>query len=252
MIKATALFLIVLLFKYVSNGKIMISKFTSRLELSFKLKKNHFEYAAWEKNLTMCGIDEVGRGCLAGPVVAAAVVLPLYAHHGLLKDSKALTQEERVVACEWIYRHCWYGVGIINHRLIDTHNIWQATRMGMKRALMQLFALYVPLPACIVTDAMPLDLADTVLCAVPVYYFPKAEDQSASVAAASILAKVTRDRLISTMDSVFSGYNFTAHKGYGTFGHKAVLQQHHTTLIHRVSFLKKTIYNTTNAQSCIF
>jgi ribonuclease HII len=222
----------------------MTLKMQYRRKLPFRLKKNHFEQIAWQKGLFICGIDEVGRGCLVGPVVTAAVVLPHHTSYRNLKDSKVLTESERLLAYKWIKSHCWYGIGIIHHRLIDKHNIWQATLLGMKRAFIQLSATFPYTLEEIITDAMPLHLWDTAFTHIPVHYFPKAEALSASVAAASIIAKVTRDELIKRIDPLFPGYYLAQHKGYGTLQHKKALQQQDRTIIHRTSFLKHIeVYN---------
>src|SRR5437667_10726215 len=103
--------------------------------------KNAFEIAAWNTQSVVVGIDEVGRGCLAGPVVAAAVILPVNKDSRHLKDSKLMTHEERLKAYTWIAKHCHIGVGIIHNRIVDQHNIWQATLIAMKKALVNLLAM---------------------------------------------------------------------------------------------------------------
>ncbi len=202
-----------------------------------KLRKNIFEKAAWLEGRLVCGIDEVGRGCLAGPLVTAAVIIPVNKHMPLLKDSKILSPEEREKAARWITKHCWYGIGIVNNRLIDERNIWQATLVAMKRSLVQLLATSPHLPQAILVDAMPLNLLDTSYRDIPVYHFPKGETLSTSIAAASILAKVTRDAIMSNFDPVFPGYSFGQHKGYGTKIHRDALQKYQSSIIHRQSYL---------------
>ena len=164
-----------------------------------------FEKAAWLEGRLVCGIDEVGRAVLAGPLVTAAVIIPANKHMPLSKDSKVLTLEEREKAARWILKHCWYGYGIVHNRLIDERNIWQATLVAMKRALVQLLATSPHLPQAILVDAMPLNLLDTSYRDIPVYYFPKGEKLSTSIAAASIIAKVKRDAIMSSLDPVFPG-----------------------------------------------
>ena len=203
------------------------------------IKKNSFELAAWQDQNIVVGIDEVGRGCFAGPVVAAAVILPLNKPHRMLKDSKKMTPEEREKAFVWIHQHCQYGVGIVHHRLIDEHNIWQASRMAMKKALLNLLEVSGKQPVMILTDAMPLDMADTHCDHIPVYYFTKGESRSSSIAAASIVAKVTRDAMMNLYDQTIPGYQWSSNKGYGTEAHKQALQKHSHSLVHRMSFLQK-------------
>jgi ribonuclease HII len=205
------------------------------------ITKDQFELAAWRDNRVICGIDEVGRGCLAGPVVTAAVILPSHKKSPLLKDSKLLTEPERLKAYAWITRHCWYGIGIAHHRLIDTINIRQATLVAMKRALLHALSS-CPYPvASIIIDAMPLNLADTAHKDIPIYYFPEAERKSSSVAAASILAKVYRDALLTKLDPLLPGYYFGNHKGYSTLEHSNALRTIGSCIIHRSSFLTKKL-----------
>src|ERR1700684_3037568 len=111
--------------------KLLFIPATSVTRIAAKFSKNFFEQQFWAKNELICGVDEVGRGCLAGPVVTAAVMLPMGKTSRLLNDSKLMTQIERENAFKWIQEHCRSSVGIINHRLIDTHNIYQASLMAM-------------------------------------------------------------------------------------------------------------------------
>jgi ribonuclease HII len=205
------------------------------------IKKNSHENAAWQQQAVIVGIDEVGRGCLAGPLVAAAVILPINKAHRMLKDSKIMTADERNAAFAWITKHCDYGIGIVHHRIIDKHNIYQATLIAMKKALINLLAASSQLPSVILTDAMPLDLFDTNFNDIPVYYFSKGEAKSSSIAAASIVAKVTRDAMMETYDHVIPGYSLESNKGYGTAVHKLAVTTHSFSIIHRVSFLKKLL-----------
>lgn len=204
-------------------------------------RKNTFEQVAWHEKKVVCGIDEVGRGCLAGPVVAAAVILPVYKTNRLLKDSKVLTKKERIKAYKWITRHCWYNIGIVHNRLVDQYNIWQATLIAMRKALIHLLATSPQRPVFILVDAMPLRLFNTAYNAIPVYYFPQGEAKSSSIAAASIIAKVTRDTIAQRLDTIFPGYHLSSNKGYGTKLHTAAIYHHSYSLIHRMSFLKKII-----------
>jgi ribonuclease HII len=208
------------------------------------IKKNSFELTAWACNTVVVGIDEVGRGCLAGPVVAAAVMLPINKTHRMLKDSKIMTACERAVAFEWIKRHCAYGVGIVHHRAIDKHNIYQATQHAMKKALAHLLVTSVYRPSAIVVDAMPLDFSGTAVADIPVHYFPKGESKSSSIAAASIVAKVIRDTMMKKYDRVIPGYSLLDNKGYGTAVHQKALHKHHHSIIHRVRFLSKLLEDT--------
>jgi len=210
----------------------------SRGKQSFR--KNYFEKEAWAKNMVICGIDEVGRGPLAGPLVTAAVILPPHKLSPLIKDSKILTPEERIKAFAWISRHCWYATGIVHHRIIDQQNIWYATLTAMKKALVHLLATCPHRPSAILIDAMPLKLTDTNYSDIPVHYFPFGESKSTSIAAASIVAKVRRDALMQRMDTLFPGYLLGQHKGYRTPQHKEAVQMGAKPLIiHRMSFIRR-------------
>jgi len=203
-------------------------------------KKNFYENTSWKANAVICGIDEVGRGCLAGPLVTAAVILPPNTGYKLLKDSKILTPKELILAYKWIKRNCRYNIGIASHNNIDTFNIWQATLIAMKKAAIHLIASSDIKPSAILVDAIPLNLSDTSYCSIPVYYFPKGEKKSTSIAAASIVAKVTRDKMMKKLDPIFPGYHLAQHKGYGTKKHKTAIDNQKHTIIHRTSFLKKS------------
>ncbi len=215
----------------------MIEVIPSLHRVTKSFKKNYFEQKAWAAGQVICGIDEVGRGCLAGPLVTAAVILPLGKVSPLLKDSKTMTADQREEAFAWIDTHCIYSIGIVHHRLIDQKNIWYATLTAMKKAVIHLLATTQLIPAHIVIDAMPLSLADTCYAHIPVSYFTQAERKSSSIAAASIVAKVKRDVLMTRFDTIFPGYNLAGHKGYSTPDHKKIVQEKNSLIIHRTSFL---------------
>ena len=205
-----------------------------------RFNKNYFEEQAWQANELICGLDEVGRGCLAGPVVTAAVILPQGKTSRLLKDSKLMTAQERLEAYKWIDKNCWYSLGIAHHRIIDERNIWHATLIAMKKALVHLLAIAPQQPSKIITDAMPLNLFDTTYKDIPVHYFPFGERRSSTIAAASIVAKVKRDAMMQRMDTLFPGYLLASHKGYSTPPHKRIIRESGKHLIiHRDSFLNR-------------
>jgi ribonuclease HII len=220
-----------------------MDNFTMRKNKKLNFNKNYYENAAWQDQSFVCGIDEVGRGCLAGPLVTAAVILPIGKVSRLIKDSKVMTPEEREKAAKWIKKHCKYAIGIVHNRLIDKHNIWHADLIAMKKALVNLLALCPQLPSAILVDAMPLQLADTNYKDIPVHYFPFGESKSSSIAAASIIAKVTRDALMASFDPLFPGYKLKSHKGYSTKEHKSLVREHTHTIIHRMSFLARIGYD---------
>lgn len=228
----------------------------ARKRQTVNFKKDQFEITAWQAQSVVVGIDEVGRGCLAGPLVTAAVILPQNKRSRLLKDSKLMTESERLQAYNWIIKHCWHGLGITHNRLIDQHNIWQATLIAMKKSLMQLLATYPHKnPSAILIDAMPLNLFDTHFKDIPVHHFPKGERKSSSIAAASIVAKVFRDQLMQHYEQLFPGYKLGQHKGYSTPAHKAAVREQGHSIIHRMSFLGKTLspeHDDQNEQQQIF
>lgn len=196
-------------------------------------RKNFYEDTAWASRETVCGVDEVGRGSLAGPVVTAAVILNVAAKSRLIKDSKELTKDERIRAYRWILTHGIAAVGLVHHRTIDAINIYQATLLAMKRAVMQVLPLTLRAPSYILVDAMPLRMS----CQSTIVSFCKGESKSISIAAASIVAKVTRDRLMERMEQSFPGYGVARHKGYSTALHKKNIKVLGKSIIHRTSFI---------------
>ena len=178
----------------------------------------------------VAGIDEAGRGPLAGPVVAAAVILPDDFSHGVLDDSKKLTARVREELYAEITGNCRvvWTVAVVDHKEIDRLNILRASHTAMRRAV----------------NALSVRPDHALIDGLPVRRFPVAHTAlvggdalSFSIAAASILAKVTRDRLMVEMDARHPGYEFAQHKGYGTALHLAKLQAHGPCPIHRRSFL---------------
>lgn len=210
--------------------------------ISKKLKARCFEKEAWADNKLACGIDEAGRGPLAGPVVISAAIIPANTTYKLLQDSKVLTEDERNKAFAWITTHCIYSTVIINHYQIDHQNIYQATKEGMLKAYVQLLEQHKVIEQLkyVLIDAMPLEIpAIHKHDHLEIRSFPFAESKSPSVAAASIVAKVIRDRLMKSLSKTFPAYNFAQHKGYGTPRHQQALLLNGPSLIHRRSFIKK-------------
>lgn len=208
-----------------------------------KIPKNFFEKKAWAQKMVVCGIDEVGRGCLAGPVVVAAVILPHKTTY-ILKDSKILTEQEREEAYGWITAHCLYSTASMSHTCVDNLTIYQATQLAMKKAYLQLIE-FLPYDISrikyLVIDAMPVSFDKAyVHKAFETYSFSYGESVSSSIAAASIVAKVTRDRLMKSFSRYFPLFSFDAHKGYGTKVHVRAIALHGQSLIHRKSFILKT------------
>ena len=188
-----------------------------------------YEAQAWRAGVTrVAGLDEAGRGPLAGPVVAAAVILDPQRRVRGVADSKLLSPERREELFALIHeRAVAIGVGIIDHVTIDRVNILQAT----KRAMVEAIRALAVAPELVITDFV----------AVPALTCPQrnivdADARCATVAAASIVAKVTRDRLMLEADKQFPEYGFARHKGYGTADHLAALDRHGACPIHRRSF----------------
>ena len=177
----------------------------------------------------ICGIDEVGRGPLAGPVVACAVILPEDEEILYLNDSKQLSAKKRDelydVICE---KAVSIGIGIVGPERIDEINILQATYEAMRQAVSKL----TPQPDVLLNDAVTIPGLS--MKQVPII---KGDAKSVSIAAASIVAKVTRDRMMVEYDSVYPGYDFASNKGYGSAAHIAALKEKGPTEIHRRSFI---------------
>ena len=183
----------------------------------------------------VCGVDEAGRGPLAGPVCAAAVILPPELAIPGLNDSKKLTDKKRrelydVITAEAVS----YGIAFASEKEIDEINILQATFLAMARAMEKL----TPQPELALIDGnRAKDFG------LPVRTIVKGDSLSASIAAASILAKVTRDRLMEQYDEAYPQYGFAIHKGYGTKRHYEALREFGPSPIHRMTFLKKFYEN---------
>ncbi len=210
------------------------------------------EHEHWSKKKSICGVDEVGRGCLAGPVVTAAAILHSEIFHPLLIDSKKLSQKNLVFMYHWLQDHCRYSIAIASNNMIDQYNIYKTTQMMMKQALLNLLIQHNQSPALIVIDAMPLTLQTTPFAQIPIISPTQAESKSASVAAASILAKVTRDNIMARMSQTFPNYGFEQHKGYATALHQQNLKNFQPSIVHRQTFLKKILEETKHEQKSIF
>jgi len=190
------------------------------------------EEGLFEKGIvSICGVDEAGRGPLAGPVCAAAVILPPHLEIPGLNDSKKLTDKRRRELFPIIKEQAVaYGIGLASHEEIDQINILQATFLAMRRAIDQLegkaaFAL--------IDGNRETDFG------LPVMTVVKGDSRSANIAAASVLAKVTRDDIMEAMAVEYPQYGFEIHKGYGTKAHYEALRTYGASPIHRMSFLKK-------------
>ncbi len=176
---------------------------------------------------TIAGIDEVGRGPLAGPVVAAAVILPPGCKIKGLNDSKKIPKKKHQEIYQAVLdKTLAVGVGLIDNEIIDQVNIYEATKLAMKEALSKLSLK----PDYLLIDAMKLDVE------IPQESIIKGDANSLSIAAASIVAKVTRDKLMADYDKEYPGYDFAQNAGYGTKSHLQGLERNGVTPIHRKTF----------------
>ena len=200
-----------------------LEKETARI---YQLQQYERDY---ENEGLICGIDEVGRGPLAGPVVAGAVILPKNCEILYLNDSKQLSAEKREQLYDIILEHAVaVGIGIVSPQRIDEINILRATYEAMRQAIEKLN----PQPAVLLNDAVRIP--QVAIQQVPII---KGDAKSVSIAAASIVAKVTRDRMMEQYEEVFPGYGFARNKGYGSKEHIEALQIMGPTAIHRRSFI---------------
>ncbi|MCR4748348.1 MAG: ribonuclease HII [Lachnospiraceae bacterium] len=195
-----------------------------------ELKKYEKEYDSYG---LICGIDEVGRGPLAGPVVAGAVILPKDCDILYINDSKKLSEKKREELYEVIMQKAIaVGIGYASHERIDEINILQATYEAMREAISKLSVR----PDILLNDAVTIPGVD--IKQVPII---KGDAKSISIGAASIVAKVTRDRLMVEYDSVYPGYGFASNKGYGSAAHIKAIKEIGPCEIHRQSFIKNFI-----------
>lgn len=182
----------------------------------------------------ICGIDEAGRGPFAGPVVVASVIMPRDSMIEGVNDSKKVSEKKRERIYEEIVKEAIsYSVGIIDESKIDEINILEATKLGLTTSVKELKVK----PDIILVDA--LTKIDT--CGIPYRSIIKGDALSYSIAAASIIAKVTRDRIMLEYDKIYPEYNFAKNKGYGTSYHIAAIKEHGLCPIHRRSFTSNYI-----------
>lgn len=198
----------------------------------------------YERNLRshgakyIAGVDEVGRGPLAGPVVSVCVILPEDFDVLGVDDSKKLSEKKREMLYDQILeRAIAWGIGRADNQLIDEINILEATKVAMTEAVRQAESMLGEKIDHILFDAMQIDAIDT-----PQTSLIKGDAKSLSIAAASIVAKVTRDREMVEYNETYPGYGFDSNKGYGTKAHYAGIAEQGITPIHRKSFLKKGGY----------
>lgn len=208
-----------------------------RLEKLRLEKERMYEMFAYEREYGeythICGVDEVGRGPFAGPVVATAVILPKDCDILYLNDSKKLSEKKRETLYDEIYEKAEaIGIGMASEKVIDEINILQATYQAMRSAIGKLEIV----PNLLLNDAVTIP--EVSIRQVPII---KGDAKSASIAAASIVAKVTRDRMMKEYDGIYPGYQFAKNKGYGTKAHIEAIKAQGICDIHRRTFVKKYI-----------
>lgn len=204
-------------------------------ELERLTKLKEIEQNLYKKGINyICGIDEAGRGPLAGPVVVASVIMPKDSMIEGVNDSKKISESKREKLYEKIIEEAIsYGVGIIDQKEIDEINILNATKKGLTASLKELSIK----PDIILVDA--LTGIDTLQ--IPYQSIIKGDAKAYSISAASIIAKVTRDRIMRKYDEIYPQYQFAKHKGYGTAAHITSIKEYGICPIHRLSFVKNFI-----------
>ena len=211
----------------VEKARKKLAAYEKEVARTEKMKEYERKYASFSH---ICGIDEVGRGPLAGPVVAGAVILPKDCDILYLNDSKQLTEKKREELYDVIMEKAVaVGLGFVSPERIDEINILQATYEAMREAVGKL----LPAPDILLNDAVTIP--GITLRQVPII---KGDAKSISIAAASIVAKVTRDRLMTEYDKIYPEYGFASNKGYGAASHMDALRRLGPTPIHRRSFIK--------------
>ena len=208
----------------------MTEKESIRLDNLKRFEKNLYD----EGNKYICGIDEAGRGPLAGPVVVGAVVMKPDSKLEWVNDSKKVTEKRREILYDRILEESLaWGVGIVSWDEIDDLNILNATKKGLTKALQQVVEKLQTKPDIVLVDA--LREIDTL--GIPYQSIIKGDATCYSIACSSIIAKVTRDRIMREYDEAFPEYGFAKHKGYGTKEHIEAIKKYGPCLIHRKSFI---------------
>ncbi|MBO5237621.1 MAG: ribonuclease HII [Lachnospiraceae bacterium] len=217
--------------KEVARAQKRLSQWKAEIERIENMKQ--FEYQYWNEYDYVCGIDEVGRGPLAGPVMAAAVIFPKDVNLLYLNDSKQLSEKKREELYEEIKEKAIaYAVGIADVATIDEINILQADYVAMRQAISRLSVT----PQILLNDAVTIPSVNQ-----PQVPIIKGDTKSISIAAASIVAKVERDHLMCVYDEIYPEYGFARNKGYGSAEHIEAIRKYGPCDIHRRSFIKNFI-----------
>ena len=220
------------------------------------LTKDNFEKTAWNSSSYVCGIDEAGRGSLCGPLVVAAVILPQNLYNKELKDSKKILPKKRELLFQWIIKHCYTSIIFVDSCDIDKFNIYESTLYAMKKSFIQIIEI-IPfsfsLIKYVIVDSMPLTLKSPFKHKKLEIHNPNyGESISSTVAAASIIAKVTRDRIMNQLSCSFPRFSFKTDKGYGTKNHIKIINKTGISLIHRLSFCLKNKKKENREQQQLF
>ncbi len=227
--------------RYETDGRLGVGRLVEQAKKNLRKLKEEKErirqLSVYEREYApfgaVCGVDEAGRGPLAGPVVAGAVILPEDCEILYINDSKKLSAKKREELYDVIFEQAAaVGIGMVSPQRIDEINILQATYEAMKKAIHNLGVT----PDILLNDAVTIP--GIAIRQVPIV---KGDAKSISIGAASIVAKVTRDRLMAEYDAVLPGYGFAEHKGYGSAAHIAALRKLGATPIHRKSFIGKFV-----------
>ena len=220
----------------------MKEKEFERLKVIKEIEENLYN----EGITSIAGIDEAGRGPLAGPVVVASVIMPRESMIEGVNDSKKVSEKKREKLYDEIINECIaYGVGIIDQEEIDKINILNATKEGLTKAIKEMEnnlkekKQKIEKPEIILVDALTKIDTDH----IPYRSIIKGDSKSYSIAAASIIAKVTRDRIMRQWDEVYPMYGFAKHKGYGTAAHMEAIREYGLCPLHRRSFVKNIVIN---------
>ncbi len=216
--------------KLVESYRRKLQKLDEEKQRILVMSQYEIQYGDYEY---ICGIDEVGRGPLAGPVVAGAVILPKDCDILYLNDSKQVSEKMREQLYEEImHKAIATGIGIVGPNIIDEKNILQATYDAMRMAINNLSVT----PSLLLNDAVTIP--EITVPQVPII---KGDAKSISIAAASIIAKVTRDKMMKEYDKIMPEYGFASNKGYGAAKHIEAIKKYGTTPIHRQSFIKNFV-----------
>jgi len=213
------------------NAKLKIMK---KIQQDFN--RDFFEKNSWIKNNIICGIDEVGRGPLFGPIVIGCVILPSFTDTKDLIDSKLLSEKKIIQIAQWIKTNCIFETIAIDPWIIDSFGINKATELAIRRVLYNISNKVIKKISLVLIDKVQIDIKR--ICNFEIISEPKGEHWSSSIAAASIIAKYTRDKMMASISNIFPKYKLEKNKGYGTKIHIANILEYNISLLHRKLFCR--------------